>query len=540
MAPDQTPQDLKILDQRTPRKGPVMLCILDGWGHRQETENNAYALADTPNLDRLFEKYPHALLETAAEHVGLPAGQMGNSEVGHMNIGSGRIVAQDLPKIDAAIADGSLANNDVLNQLIAKAKAGTGRCHLMGLLSPGGVHSHQDHITALARLLNKAGVSVIVHAFLDGRDTPPTSAADFAATIEADLATLDNTKFGTVTGRYYAMDRDKRWERVSQAYDCIVNATGENSATISEAIADSYADDINDEFVNAHSLGDYTGMADGDALIMVNFRADRAREILTALVDPLFDGFNRQKIVAFSAVVGMVSYSMALDEIMPALFPKEDLRNTLGEVAANAGLRQLRIAETEKYAHVTFFLNGGSEDVFIGEDRILIPSPKVATYDLAPAMAAAELTDNLVREILERNYDLIICNYANPDMVGHTGILSAAMEAMVAVDTAIGRVVDALGKVDGQLIIAADHGNLEMMVDPQTNGPHTAHTIGRVPALLVGGPADMALTDGALADLAPTVLALLGVAQPADMTGNSLLTDKSSGHAWPREHQASA
>jgi 2,3-bisphosphoglycerate-independent phosphoglycerate mutase len=535
MAPDQ-----KTLDQKTPRKGPVMLCILDGWGHRQETENNAFALADTPNLDRLFENYPHALLETAGEHVGLPAGQMGNSEVGHMNIGGGRIVAQDLPKIDAAIADGSLASNDVLNQLIAKAKAGTGRCHLMGLLSPGGVHSHQDHITALARLLNEAGVSVIIHAFLDGRDTPPTSAAGFAATVEAEIATLHDTKFGTVTGRYYAMDRDKRWERVSQAYDCMVSGTGENSTTIGEAIKGSYSGDINDEFVNAHSLGDYTGMQDGDALMMVNFRADRAREILTALVDPLFDGFNRQKFVAFSAVAGMVSYSMALDEFIPALFPKEDLRNTLGEVAANAGLRQLRIAETEKYAHVTFFLNGGSEDVFTGEDRILIPSPKVATYDLAPAMSAAELTDNLVREILDRNYDLIICNYANPDMVGHTGILSAAMEAMVAVDTAIGRVVDALGKVEGQLIIAADHGNLEMMVDPGTKGPHTAHTIGRVPALLVGGPTDMVLTDGALADLAPTVLALLGLAQPADMTGRSLLTDKNPARASQREHQASA
>jgi 2,3-bisphosphoglycerate-independent phosphoglycerate mutase len=523
-----------------PAKGPVVLCILDGWGHRVETENNAFALANTPHLDHLFATCPHALLETAGEHVGLPAGQMGNSEVGHMNIGGGRIVAQDLPKIDAAIASGTLADNAALQNLIASAKAGTGRCHVMGLLSPGGVHSHQDHMVALARILNDAGVSVVVHAFLDGRDTPPTSAAGYAATVETELATLSDSRFGTVTGRYYAMDRDKRWDRVEEAYDCLVSGTGNQSASITQAITTSYEDGINDEFVKAHSLNGYSGMEAGDALIMANFRADRAREILTALVDPLFDGFNRKKVVGFGAVAGMASYSAALDDYIPALFPAENLRNTLGEVVARAGLQQLRIAETEKYAHVTFFLNGGAEEVFEGEDRILIPSPRVATYDLAPAMSAAEVTDNLVNEILAGKYALIICNYANPDMVGHTGILSAAMDAMVAVDTAIGRLTEALEQVDGQMIIAADHGNLELMTDPTTGAPHTAHTIGKVPAILVGGQAGKALADGALADLAPTILELLNIPQPEEMTGRSLLLNQTDMAAAQPEDQATA
>ncbi|TDI57751.1 MAG: 2,3-bisphosphoglycerate-independent phosphoglycerate mutase [Alphaproteobacteria bacterium] len=528
--------------QRQDGKGktPVVLCILDGWGYRAERDNNAFALADTPHLDHLFDTCPHALLETSGIHVGLPDGQMGNSEVGHMNIGGGRIVAQDLPKIDAAIANGSLAHNDALQDLISKTRQGTGRCHLLGLLSPGGVHAHQDHIVALARILNEAGISVTIHAFLDGRDTPPDSAANFAASFEADLARLSDSRIGTVTGRYFAMDRDKRWERVAKAYDCIVSGTGEAKATIGQAINDSYAAGTNDEFVEPHCLGGYDGMADGDAFIMVNFRSDRAREILTALVDPSFDGFNRQQTIGFSAMAGMVSYSTALDGFLPAFFPPEDLHNTLGEVVANAGMTQLRIAETEKYAHVTFFLNGGKEDIFEGEDRILVPSPRVATYDLAPAMSAREVTDNLVAEILGRRYDLIICNFANPDMVGHTGILTAAMEAMEAVDTSIGRLVDALEKVDGKMIIAADHGNLEMMVDPETGGPHTAHTIGKVPALLIGGDANTALRNGALSDLAPTLLSLLKVDQPPEMTGKSLLVEAMTASQPNAEHQASA
>ncbi len=528
--------------QRRERSGktPVVLCILDGWGHRVERDNNAFALADTPNLDRLFDTCPHALLETSGVHVGLPAGQMGNSEVGHMNIGGGRIVPQDLPKIDAAIENGTLATNENLQALIAKAKGATGRCHLMGLLSPGGVHCHQDHIVALAKILNDAGIAVTIHAFLDGRDTPPDSAAGFAATFIADLAQLPDCQIGTVTGRYFAMDRDKRWDRVSKAYDCIVTGKGNAKADITEAIADSYALGTQDEFVEPHCLGNYGGMADGDALIMVNFRADRAREILTALVDPLFDGFNRQQTISFGGMAGMVSYSTALDGFLPAFFPPEDLHNTLGEVVSRAGMTQLRIAETEKYAHVTFFLNGGKEDTFEGEDRILVPSPRVATYDLAPAMSAREVTDNLVAEILDGKYDLIICNFANPDMVGHTGVLAAAMEAMVAIDEAIGRLVDALGTVDGQMIIAADHGNLEMMVDPESGGPHTAHTIGKVPTLLVGAGDDVALRNGALSDLAPTLLSLLQISQPAEMTGISLLIEAQAAERSDAGHQASA
>jgi 2,3-bisphosphoglycerate-independent phosphoglycerate mutase len=521
------------------RQGPVMLCILDGWGHRPERENNAFALANTPTLDHLFATCPHALLETSGEHVGLPAGQMGNSEVGHINIGGGRIVAQDLPKIDAAIAYGSLAANAELNSLIEKVKASGGRCHLMGLLSPGGVHSHQDHIVALAKMLSDAGIPAIVHAFMDGRDTPPDSGAGFAKDFAGQLAGIEDASIGTVIGRYFAMDRDKRWDRVSRAYDCITLGEGNRAEDISTALQDSYAIEEYDEFIQPCALGDYDGMRDGDALIMVNFRADRAREILTALVDPVFDGFDRQKLVEFSAVAGMVSYSAALDDFIPAFFPPEDLHNTLGEVVSAAGLRQLRIAETEKYAHVTFFLNGGAEHIYEGEDRILVPSPKVATYDLAPAMSAAEVTDELVKAISSNSYDVIICNYANPDMVGHTGILSAAMEAMEAVDAGLGRVVEALEKVDGQLLIAADHGNLEQMVDPETGGPHTAHTIGKVPVILFGAADQHAVQDGALSDLAPTVLELLGVTQPADMTGRSLLCDAAT-QAKNADWQASA
>jgi 2,3-bisphosphoglycerate-independent phosphoglycerate mutase len=515
---------------RRPR--PAVLAILDGWGHRAERENNAFLLADTPNLDRLFRTEPHALLDTSGKAVGLPDGQMGNSEVGHMNLGGGRVLVQDLPKIDVAIEDGSLARNPLLTGAIEKVKARGGTFHVMGLLSPGGVHSHQDHLVALARIVTQAGVPVVLHAFMDGRDTPPSSGRQFAAEVETAIAPLGKARFGTVSGRFYAMDRDKRWDRVEKAYAAIVRAEGERAATADAAIAASYAAEVTDEFMLPAVIGDYPGMQDGDGLIMANFRADRAREILTALVDPAFDGFDRHPLVKFAAVLGMVKYSSALNAFLPALFPAEKVENTLGEVVSKAGLRQLRIAETEKYAHVTFFFNGGEEAVFENEDRILVPSPKVATYDLKPEMSAEEVTDRLVEAIGSDKYDLIVVNFANPDMVGHTGILPAAIKAMEAVDTAIGRLDQAVRAKGGVMLVTADHGNLEMMQDPESGEAFTQHTTFQVPVLLSNG-GNVALHDGRLSDVAPTMLALMGLPQPAEMTGHSLVS-------VPREARARA
>ncbi len=504
---------------RRPR--PAVLCILDGWGHRVERENNAFLLARTPNLTRLFATQPHALLDTSGQAVGLPAGQMGNSEVGHMNLGGGRVLVQDLPKID--VATGALARNPLLLDGIARVRAANGVFHVMGLLSPGGVHSHQDHLVALARIISGAGVPVVLHGFMDGRDTPPSSGREFAAEVEAAIAPLAGVRFGTVGGRFYAMDRDKRWDRVEKAYAAIVRGEGERAATADAAIAASYEAGLTDEFMLPAAVGGYTGMKDGDGLLMANFRADRAREILTALVDPAFDGFDRHPLVAFASVLGMVEYSSALNSFVPALFPAEKVANTLGEVVSRAGLRQLRIAETEKYAHVTFFFNGGEEAVFENEDRILVPSPKVATYDLKPEMSAEEVTDRLVEAIAADTYDLIVVNFANPDMVGHTGILSAAIKAMEAVDTAVGRLDAAVRAKGGVLLITADHGNLEMMTDPATGEAFTQHTTFQVPVLLSNAAPSVALHDGALSDVAPTILALMGLPQPAEMTGHSLL-----------------
>jgi 2,3-bisphosphoglycerate-independent phosphoglycerate mutase len=521
-------------------KRPAVLCILDGWGHRPERENNAYLLARTPNLDRLFASEPHALLDTSGEAVGLPAGQMGNSEVGHMNLGGGRVLVQDLPKIDMAIEKGALAANPRLADAIGKVKAAGGAFHVMGLLSPGGVHSHQDHMVALARIVSEAGVPVVLHGFLDGRDTPPSSGRGFVAEVEKAVAGLDGVRFGTLSGRFYAMDRDKRWDRVEKAYAALVRGEGQTADSPDAAVAASYEAEITDEFLLPAVIGGYDGMKDGDGLMMINFRADRAREILTALVDPAFDGFDRHPLVDFSAVLGMVEYSAALTPYVPALFPPETVSNTLGEVVARAGLNQLRIAETEKYAHVTFFFNGGDEAVFENEDRILVPSPKVATYDLQPEMSAAEVTDRLVEAIGSGKYDLVVVNFANPDMVGHTGVLPAAVKAMEAVDTAIGRLDDAVRAQGGALLITADHGNLEMMTDPDSGEAFTQHTTFQVPVLLANGPAHMTLHDGCLADVAPTMLALMGLEQPAEMTGRPLMEPDMSAAAAPREARAGA
>ena len=500
---------------------PVVLCILDGWGLSPTREGNAVALADTPNFDRIWKECPHATLRAHGPDVGLPEGQMGNSEVGHMNIGAGRVVWMDLPRIDNAIADGSFAANEALAGFVAALKASHGAAHLAGLASPGGVHSHQRHIAAAAEAIAEAGVPVAVHAFLDGRDVPPKSALEQIAALEAALPA--GARIVTVSGRFYAMDRDKRWDRVSAAVEAIVHAEGEHAPTAAEAIEAAYARGETDEFVTPTIIGDYRGAADGDGLFFANFRADRVRQIIGALVDPDFDGFEVVGRPRWAAMLGMVEYSDALNELMPAMFPSEEIVNTLGVWVAGKGLRQFRLAETEKYPHVTFFLNGGVETPAEGEYRHMAPSPKVRTYDLQPEMAAAEITESLVAAIRSGDYDLIVVNYANPDMVGHTGVLEAAIKAVETVDSGLGEVIAALAEVGGAMIVTADHGNCEVMIDPETGGPHTAHTLNPVPVVLVGGPAGARLRDGRLADLAPSLLELMGLDQPPEMLGKSLI-----------------
>jgi len=504
---------------------PVMLLILDGWGYRKvKTADNAIEVGQTPNWHKLLQDYPHSFVETSGLKVGLPEGQMGNSEVGHTNIGAGRIVMQDLPRIDVAISDGSFFKNEVLEELIETLKQNGKACHVMGLMSPGGVHSHQKHIAALCKALDDNGIKVWVHAFMDGRDTPPQAGAGYIEEFEKDIAGLKNTKIATIAGRYYAMDRDNRWERVELAYNAIVSAEGKRFATPAAAMASSYQNNVTDEFVVPCIIGDYHGAEDFDGLCMANFRADRAREITYALADPQFTAFARKKQVHFALSVGMAQYSVDHNRFMKAMFEPEALTKIYGEIIADNGLKQLRIAETEKYAHVTFFFNGGEEKEFKGEERILVPSPKVATYDLKPEMSVFEVTDKLNDAILSQKFDTIICNFANGDMVGHTGIMEAALKAVAAVDECVGRVVEAIQKVGGVLIITADHGNVEEMVDPETGAPYTAHTVGKVQAVLVNynGPIK-GLKDGKLADLAPTMLEMLGIPQPKEMTGESLI-----------------
>ncbi|HEX4028284.1 MAG TPA: 2,3-bisphosphoglycerate-independent phosphoglycerate mutase [Rhizomicrobium sp.] len=503
---------------------PALLCILDGWGWRPgHAADNAIAQGCTPNYTRLLAECPHALLQTSGSAVGLPRGQMGNSEVGHMNIGAGRVVAQDLPRIDVAIEDGSLARRPALLALIDKLKASKGAVHLMGLMSPGGVHSHQDHIAALVKIFAGASVPVFVHAFLDGRDTAPKSARGFIEKFLADIHGPAGVRLATLSGRYYAMDRDKRWDRVEKAYAALVDADARRFDDAFAALDHSYGENITDEFLLPCVLGDYAGMQDGDVLLFANFRADRAREISTALLDPGFAGFKRARIVAFAAAAGLTEYSHALKPFMTAIFAPEDVRETLGEVIAEHHMTQLRIAETEKYAHVTFFLNGGREDQFAGEDRILVPSPKVATYDHKPEMSACQVTEKLEEAIGSGKYDLIVCNYANPDMVGHTGVMAAAVKAVDTIDECLGRLRTALEKAGGLMLLTADHGNIEMMEDPKTHEPYTAHTTLDVPIIALGAPEGSKLNNGRLADVAPTMLDLMGLEKPGLMTGHSLL-----------------
>jgi 2,3-bisphosphoglycerate-independent phosphoglycerate mutase len=502
-----------------------MLAILDGWGWREARADNAVRLARTPAFDNLWTTCPHAFLQTSGGDVGLPDGQMGNSEVGHLNIGAGRVVLQDLPRISQAVASGEIGEAPAIRRVIERLRETGGTCHLMGLVSPGGVHSHQDHAAALAKVLRAAGVPTVVHAFTDGRDTPPRSAQGYVDRLVGALPA--SVPIATVCGRYYAMDRDKRWDRVARAYEAIVEARGPRFSDACSVLADAYAQNISDEFVVPAVVADYRGIRDGDGVLCFNYRADRVREILSALLDPEFSAFPRRGPPRIAVAAGMTEYSDELAAFLAAIFPPMTLRNVLGEVVADAGCTQLRMAETEKYAHVTYFLNGGREDRFPGEERILVPSPKVATYDLQPEMSAPELTDKAVAAIRSGEHDLIVLNYANPDMVGHTGDLAAAIKAVEAVDAGLGRLVEAARQVGAALLITADHGNCELMVDPVTGGPHTAHTTNPVPVILFGGN-DVSLADGRLADIAPTLLELMGLPKPAEMTGTSLLRPKTA------------
>jgi len=499
---------------------PVILCILDGWGLSDETEANAPHLAQTPNFDALMATRPHAKLITHGPDVGLPSGQMGNSEVGHTNIGAGRVVAMDLGQIDLAIEDGSFFENPALLAFIAQLKETGGTAHLMGLVSDGGVHGHLNHIAAAARTIAAAGVPVALHAVTDGRDVAPKSAYGYLNELEEHLS--EGARIVTVTGRYYAMDRDNRWSRVKEAYDAMIKGEGQRAASAHDAVTHAYEQSETDEFITATVIGDYRGMRDGDGFFCLNFRADRAREILRAIGEPGFDSFDTGARPKLAGLLGMVEYSDDHNAYMTTVFPSREIVNTLGAWVAKQGLRQFRLAETEKYPHVTFFLNGGKEEPEVGEDRYMAQSPDVATYDLKPEMSADEVTDKLV-EAIGAGYDLIVVNYANPDMVGHTGDLKAAIRACEAVDQGLGRVLAALDAAGGAMIVTADHGNCEQMVDPETRGPHTAHTLNPVPVILVGGPEGVALRDGRLSDLAPTVLALMGLPKPDEMTGESLI-----------------
>ncbi len=497
---------------------PVVLCILDGWGLREETTGNAPALANTPTFDHIMATCPNATLITHGPDVGLPRGQMGNSEVGHTNIGAGRVVAMDLGQIDLAIEDGSFFHNERLTAWIDAIKAADGRAHLMGVMSDGGVHGHITHLIAAAKACTDAGLSVVIHAITDGRDVAPKSALDYLETLSAELP--KGARVVTLIGRYFAMDRDNRWDRVETAFDAIVRAKGPVSESAKAAIEAAYATDKTDEFIPATVMDGYKGAKSGDGLFCLNFRADRAREIMAALGDPGFDAFDTKGRPDWSGLMGMADYSQTHSAYMTTVYPKPEIVNTLGAWVARAGLRQFRLAETEKYPHVTFFLNGGEERPEQGEDRAMPKSPNVATYDLQPEMSSVEVTDKFI-EAIEAGYDLTVVNYANPDMVGHTGDLDAAIAACEAVDRGLARVLPVLEAAGGAMILTADHGNCEVMIDPDTGAPHTAHTTNLVPIALIG--AEGTLNSGRLADLAPTLLHLMGLKQPEEMTGQSLI-----------------
>ena len=522
--PDSQPAPSSVVPPK-----PVILCILDGWGDRNTGEDNAILKGVTPTWDRMKATYPYARLQASAMEVGLPKGQMGNSEVGHMNLGAGRIVMQDLPRIDNSIVKGSLQDKAELKNLIAALKTSGGMCHIRGLGSPGGVHSHQDHLIVLAQILDRAGITTLLHGFLDGRDTPPSSAKHFVGKVLSKTAELEKFSIATVSGRYYAMDRDKNWDRVEKVYRAIAEGVGKKGQDAITVIDQNYTMGVTDEFVVPTVIDGYQGMKDGDAILVFNFRADRVRQVLTAIVDPSFASFDRRKTLAFANCTGLSRYSVELNQFFAALFPQQKLKRVLGEIVSDAGLTQLRIAETEKYAHVTYFFNGGEEGVFPGEDRILIPSPKVATYDLKPEMSAPEVTDKLVSVIKNKEYDLIVVNYANGDMVGHTGVLEATVKAAGTIDQCLRRLEKVLLSVGGTMLITADHGNAEQMFDGKTGQPHTAHTLSPVPIILVNSPVNVVgLKNGLLSDVAPTLVQILGLQQPSEMTGSSLILKSKS------------
>ena len=499
---------------------PIALLILDGWGYREAPEDNAIAQAHTPNWDAWWKSQPHTLLQASEAAVGLPRGQMGNSEVGHINLGAGRVVYQEFERINQAIRDGSFARNGELCRAVDAAVAGGGAVHVVGLLSPGGVHSHEEHLFAALHLAHARGATrIYLHAFLDGRDTAPRSAAASLARLQPELDAT-GAQLATLIGRYYAMDRDHRWERIRAAYDLLTLGEGQVYATAEEALAAAYARGESDEFVTASRIGEPALVADGDSVLFMNFRSDRARQIARPFIEEHFDGFERRRQVRLAAFVTLTEYSENF--AVPVAFPPMRLHNTFGEWVARHGRRQLRIAETEKYAHVTFFFNGGQEKVFAGEERVLIPSPSVATYDLQPQMSVELLADTLVERVAQRRDDVIIANIANPDMVGHTGDLNAAIAAVEAVDAALGRIVAAIRQQGGEVLITADHGNVEQMRDDHSGQAHTSHTCNPVPLLYLGRPARLR-SGGALEDIAPTLLTLMGLPKAPEMGGHSLI-----------------
>ena len=511
---------------------PVALLILDGFGWREDIKDNAIALANKPNWDALWATYPHTLINASENFVGLPQGQMGNSEVGHLNIGAGRVVFQDFERINHAIADKTFFSHPKLLEATEKAKANNAALHIFGLISDGGVHSHQAHIHAMMQLAVQQGVArVFVHAFLDGRDTPPISAKHYLAALQAECDELNQqgkstVKIASICGRYFAMDRDKRWPRVEIAYDLITEGIAEFKAESAlQGLQAAYARGENDEFVKPTVLlenGKPIGiLQDNDVVVYMNFRSDRARQLTHALLAPHFDGFHRRHVRRLGGYYTLTEHDKN-EAGVTSVFEQVDISNTFGEYVAHLGLTQLRIAETEKYPHVTFFFNGGEEKVFAGEERILVPSPDVATYDMKPEMSAFEVTENLESVIAAQKYNAIICNFANCDMIGHTGDLAAAIKAVETIDTCIGRVVAAMQKIGGEVIITADHGNAELMFDEINQQPHTQHTTNLVPCLYIGRPANMSVT-GALSDLSPTLLYMMGVEKPKQMTGSSLV-----------------
>jgi 2,3-bisphosphoglycerate-independent phosphoglycerate mutase len=515
------------MSSSSPKHKPTGLIILDGWGHREATDFNAIAQANTPNWDALWDNYPHTLINTSGNVVGLPEGQMGNSEVGHLNLGAGRVVYQEFTRISKAIDDGDFFHNDALNTTMETLAASGKALHLLALLSDGGVHSHIYHLKATIKMATDKGVKhIYIHAFTDGRDVAPKSAEDYIGDLERFLASHPDARIATLIGRYFALDRDNRWDRVQKAYNLIANGDSEHTAHRAiNAVEQAYHRGEVDEFLTATRIGERVEVQDGDAIIFTNYRSDRVRQISRAFIDPEFNDFERARMPKLSHFVSMTEYhkDFAPKFGVEVAFASVELTNTFGEYVSRLGLKQLRIAETEKYAHVTFFMNGGIEIPFEGEDRILVPSPKVATYDLQPEMSAAEVSAKLCEAIISGRYDTFICNIANPDMVGHSGDLDACIKAVEAVDKAIGEVVAAMRSVGGEMIITADHGNIEQLRDPVTNQPHTAHTTNLVPLVVFTDRSCQLREAGALPDVMPTLLAMMAIPQPVEMTGKSLI-----------------